>query len=420
MKTSYLAVKNKLAAFNRLILKRRVPHTLVSWRFFLPGQSLAVKMHRAVFLKAWPQLPRWAWCLIFLYSHCLWVFFYSWKKTIAALRRHGGETQRRFHIPLPRQTLDLLNLSLLHGIPPFFYYSYGLFRQPRTRWLNYVYTHELPHWHTAMSGRADLSAAHLLLSDKTVFAQEMAKAGIPAVKTIAFFHKDEQVDPERIFTGQSFFCKPISSSRGEGTFSLLYDHTAKDYRVAGEEAVAGKDAVLSYFQRQVAASDYLLQPLLLNHPDMRRVCNQPQLATVRLITGHDGKKPVCISAILEIPRSDEQKGWWLVQVDCQRGALLPRQGVPALYTEEDRPPEVEGRVLPYWEDALNLCLRAHEQLAAVAAVGWDVAISPGGAVLLEGNFNWGVAPWQTLSGVPFLETGLCRIYASRLWPGGSR
>jgi hypothetical protein len=138
MKTSYLAFKKKLASVYRLILMRQVPHTVVSWRFFMPGQSKAVKMHRAVFLKAWEQLPRWVWYLIFLYSQCLWIFFFSWEKTIAALRRYGGEMQRRFHISMARQGLDLLNLSLWHGIPPIFYYGYGLYRQPRARWLSFA------------------------------------------------------------------------------------------------------------------------------------------------------------------------------------------------------------------------------------------------------------------------------------------
>ena len=188
----------------------------------------------------------------------------------------------------------------------------------------------------------------------------------------------------------------------------------------GDEVVAGKAAVLSYVQRQVMDGDYLVQPLLLNHPEIRRICRQSRLATVRLITGHNGRESECIGAVLEMPRPDAPKGWWLVQVDCRSGELLPhgRYGLPSLDKPEDRPPEVAGQVLPCWEDVLDLCRRAHERLAAVAAVGWDVAITSTGAVLIEGNFNWATAPLQVLSGVPLLETGLLQIYASRLWPEG--
>jgi hypothetical protein len=421
MKTSCPGLKKKLTAFYYLILKRQAPHTVVSWRFLVPGQSLAVKMHRAVFLQAWPQLPRWAWVLIFLYSHCLWVFFYSWKKTITAWRRYAGETQRRFHISTARQALDLLNLSLLHGIPPFSYYSYGLYRQPPPRWLSYVYTHELPHWHTAMSKLRQSSPAHRLLSDKKAFAAEMARLGIPAVQTIAFLPRGLPVAPERIFTGRSLYCKPNIGNQGRGGFELLYDPAAGGYRVAGEAAAAGESAVLGYLQRQVAQEDYLVQSLLVNHPTIQRLCGQSRLATVRLITGHDGRRAFPVGAVLEIPRADKPQRWWLLPVDCRIGVLLSpaRQGLSSLDKEEDRPPELAGKELPCWQDALGHCRRAHEQLPAVAAIGWDVAITPAGAVLIEGNSNWGVALWQVVSGVPLLETELLRVYASRLWPGAA-
>jgi hypothetical protein len=421
MKTSYLAIKKTLASFNRLIIRRQVPHTMVSWRFWAPGRSLAVKMHREVFLRAWQQLPRWAWGLIFLYSHCLWVFFFGWERIIRTWRRCARDAQRQFHISMAQQLLDLLDLSLLHGIPPIFYYTYDLYRQPRQRWFNYVYTHELPHWQTVMSDLPATSAVHRLLSDKQAFAVAMARAGIPAVSTSAFLRRGERVDADTIFTGQSFFLKPNTGSQGQGSFELLYDRATRDYRLVGAEVVAGKDALLSYVQQQVADDDYLVQPLLLNHPEIQRLCRQSRLATVRLITGHDGREPWCIGAVLEIPRSAASKGWWLVQVDCQTGKLLPRcsHGLATFDKATGRPPEVAGKILPCWEEVLEICRCAHAQMPEVAAVGWDVAITPDGAVLLEGNFNWRAAPWQILSGIPLLETRLLQIYASRLWPGSS-
>ena len=332
------------------------------------------------------------------------------------MRRYAGETQRRFHIPIARQILDLLNLSLLHGIPPVFYYAYGLYGQPHERWLHYVYTHELPHWHTVMCGQQELSAANRILSDKQAFALEMAKAGIPTPETIAYFPRSAKMTSERIFLGQSFFCKPNTGNQGKGCFELLYDRMRKDYRVIGEEVVEGEAAVLSYFQRKVDDCDYIVQPLLVNHPQIRRWCSSSRLATIRLITGHGGRKPVCIGAVLEMPRSGEQMRWRLMPVDCQSGMLMPdRRQEIAFLNEGVRPPDLTGKAIPCWEDVLNLCLRAHEYLPALAAVGWDVAVTPSGVILIEGNFNWRIDSLQTVSGVPLLTTRLLGIYASRLW-----
>jgi hypothetical protein len=116
--------------------------------------------------------------------------------------------------------------------------------------------------------------------------------------------------------------------------------------VDGEEAVAGQDAVLGYVQRQVADQDYLVQPLLLNHPEVRGLGSADRLTTVRLITGHDGRQPGAIAAVLEMPRPDAEKRWWLVPVDCRRGTLLSRPGVLSLLKEEDLRPDLGGKVIP--------------------------------------------------------------------------
>ena len=44
--------------------------------------------------------------------------------------------------------------------------------------------------------------------------------------------------------------------------------------------------------------------------------------------------------------------------------------------------------IPFWEDAKALALRAHRCLYSMHSVGWDVAITPYGPILLEGNTTW--------------------------------
>lgn len=420
METSRFTTMNKMGRLVRLILKRRIPHTVVSWRFALPGQGQAVKMHRAVFARAWGRLPRWAWGLIFLYSQMVWICVCSWKEIIAALYRHGTETRRRFDVSLLRQAVDLFELCLLHGIPASSYYTYRLHRQPRERWLHYVYHHELPHWHTVVCGPVNLTEAVQLLSDKHAFSRTMTKVGIPTPETIVFLPCGKPIDATTIFLRRSLFCKPNTGNRGKGCFALHYDCTIDNYRVTDEPGVTGKEAVYNYVKGKAAKQDYLVQPLLGNHPGIRRIWDQPRLATIRLVTGHDGKQAVAIGAVLELPQSDESENWWMVQVECRTGALLPHapQHLPVHMAEQELAGELAGLVVPCWQEALDSCLHAHQSLSAVASIGWDVAITPSGAVLLEGNFNWRTDMLQRISGVPLLETELLRIYSSRLWPHG--
>jgi hypothetical protein len=69
---------------------------------------------------------------------------------------------------------------------------------------------------------------------------------------------------------------------------------------------------------------------------------------------------------------------------------------------------IAGRRLPLWDEVIALALRAHQSFADFPSVGWDVAISPAGPVLLEGNYNWCVvlaqqAGFRPLGGSRYAE-----------------
>ena len=336
----------------------------------------------------------------------------------AAWRRHARETRDRFRVPVLKQTLDLCALALLHGIPPQFYYAYGLYLKPRHRWFHFIYEHELPHWHAVVCGKRDISPAVRLLSDKKAFSEAMARVSIPTIETLAVIRRGEPIDAGKLFTGRSLFCKPNTGSGCAGVFELLFDPDSRQYRLAGENDVEGEEAILRHFSKLTADRDYILQPLLVNHPEIHRMCGRERLATIRIVSAHGGRKAVCVGAVFEMPRPDDRNLWWLMPVDPQTGRLMePVETFLLLRKADEAPaPDIAGRTLPCWNEAVQMCLRAHEMVAEVAAVGWDVAVTPSGAVLIEGNFNWRVTPLQALTGIPSLETEIAGVYASRLWP----
>src|SRR5690606_16286151 len=71
---------------------------------------------------------------------------------------------------------------------------------------------------------------------------------------------------------------------------------------------------------------------------------------------------------------------------------------------------LEGFRLPLWDQVINLVMRAHAAFLEFPSVGWDVALTPDGPVLVEGNFNWNVVLTQQASGEPLDED----YYASLL------
>ena len=75
-------------------------------------------------------------------------------------------------------------------------------------------------------------------------------------------------------------------------------------------------------------------------------------------------------------------------------------------------PLVERR-LPDWPAAMTLTQQAHRHFPAYVFLGWDVALTPEGPLLLEGNAGWDVLTVQKPQRAPLTDTHFATI--SDLW-----
>ena len=216
-----MSLLRKLQSSNALY--NRQPFTMVSWRFLLPGQNRAVQLQRKVFLGAWPHLPRWQWALIGLYNWLSWVLFFAWKMSYHRLK--GRRTAYRTYpceLPLWRQVFDLLSLIIPHGIPPRYYYMYGLWRKPHSQLMQYIYSNTAENWHAVFAAGVSSETIDLLW-DKHAFTKKMAEAGIATVPTLALLPRGWKVRQEQLFQGRSLFLKPQTARNSVGCMPLYYD-----------------------------------------------------------------------------------------------------------------------------------------------------------------------------------------------------
>jgi hypothetical protein len=72
-------------------------------------------------------------------------------------------------------------------------------------------------------------------------------------------------------------------------------------------------------------------------------------------------------------------------------------------------------ILPDWDAALKYVKLAHQACSDFVFVGWDVAFTPHGAMILEGNANWDAGTYQTLRGEPLGNTKFADILTERFW-----
>lgn len=381
----------------RRILARQVPHAILSWRYLLPRQSRMVHLHRNTFLQAWADYPRWVWCLIALYSYSLWYLFHAWRQVFRIWHRQSESLQQQEGISRIKQFFALLGLALLHTTPPHFYYQYRLYRYPERDWLNFVYTHELPHWHRALSPNISARSQHLM-SHKHDFAREMARLGLPTVEAVQLVTPGDDFPEALLFSRRSWFFKPEQGSRKEGCFALHYEQEMDRYRLEGEGVQGCADLVeiKALLLRHLRSKPYLIQPLLANHPQLSDRCRTKTLATIRLITAMQAGRPKAVSAILEVPLPDCFDYVSVITIELESGVLQDMSDAYRASTDERREfiQQLAGFQLPDWQQVVDVAEQAHQSFTDIHSIGWDLAISSQGVIIIEGNINWAVAPHQ--------------------------
>ncbi|SLN52500.1 hypothetical protein ROA7450_02639 [Roseovarius albus] len=161
-----------------------------------------------------------------------------------------------------------------------------------------------------------------------------------------------------------------------------------------------------------ASLGWVVQVKVEQHPEIAKF-NASSLNTLRIgtfITKPQGKGVeksevildyACFRVGREGANSDNMStGGLSIDVDLETGCL--KRGRFALeygaaYADEhpDSKLHFVGLKLPLWEEAATLCLRIAKTLPSVRTVGWDVAITEGGPLIIEGNCPWGTRAPQS-------------------------
>src|SRR5690606_16837555 len=105
------------------------------------------------------------------------------------------------------------------------------------------------------------------------FSLEMSRLGLPSVATVLHLRQGSPIPQADLFQGIPLFLKPECGSRKQGCFVLQYDADSRTYRLEGDGTFTGKAEILACLTRRISRRDYLVQPLLKNHPLVEQACN---------------------------------------------------------------------------------------------------------------------------------------------------
>jgi hypothetical protein len=249
--------------------------------------------------------------------------------------------------------------------------------------------------------------------NKLDFERLCLEAGLPSARTIAVVETLPQVSAslngEELAGGDvidalvarlppgAYVVKPRDGALGRGILVFFCGDTVAKH--------AG-NTLKEHLGRHDYFDSWLVQPKLVNHEEVTRISPSPALQTVRLVTYVDGNRDVRIllagwRLADEKAEFDNFSGSGKNNVFC---AIDPTDGTMQICFMKSRHPfgfglhQVErhpvtglsliGLQPPMWNDIVKLGKKAAMAFLPTKCLGWDIAMTSAGPVLIEANRYW--------------------------------
>lgn len=308
---------------------------------------------------------------------------------------------------------EVIEARLRCGLGPRLYSMFSLWRHPRSEWSGYIDDHR----NKPRMQAVNTDGNRRVVDDKVRFFLHCRANSLPTVAILGLIgggnpaasqdlpSTDSLAELDELLAGHpdGLFLKPTGGSHGEGAFGVL--PVEKGVRWRG--AVTTLDALYSHCQEVAAATGPLIvQPRVRPARRMLEITSAYGLATVRAVTWMDGSRPRLLAACLRIPVGDSDadnflggaSGNLVAAIDPASGCLYRvlgsrRRDWPDIVEVDVHPDtgrRIPGFVLPGWDALLELVLRAQQQFPGLRTIGWDVAITDSGPLLIEGNGSYDV------------------------------
>lgn len=180
---------------------------------------------------------------------------------------------------------------------------------------------------------------------------------------------------------------------------------------------ADYSSVRTMYDSILASGDAMAEEVVIQHPDLQRL-NPGCVNTVRVGTiTHNGKTGI-VYAYVRIGNSSRpvdnlNAGGMCAPADLETG-IISRPGYDkngrTYATHPASGCAISGFQIPYWTEAKEMCLKAAQVVPQVGYVGWDVAFTAGGPILIEGNNMPGHDILQLPPHLPADKTGMLPVF----------
>ncbi|MDR1001979.1 MAG: hypothetical protein LBL82_01730 [Oscillospiraceae bacterium] len=257
----------------------------------------------------------------------------------------------------------------------------------------------------------DKSPSCLILQNKFETLKFLHSKGIPAsipryiITQGKVFDLDDNFNPlpneAKLIRQGDYVIKPLDQRWGVGIVFISLQN---------DIAVSSCDSI-----KQALYGDYksmLVEEKVKNHTKLAAL-SKTSLNTLRIITAKTRGGEIvsffaCVRFSCNEGRIDNwSSGGYAANIDIDTG--IAQTAIKKEATEPNPVNEItKGYTIPFFHEAKIIVEKAHRELFDMKSVGWDVAITPSGPIIIEGNDDWDVSQPQYLMGKGVRDF-LCKI-----------
>jgi hypothetical protein len=325
-------------------------------------------------------------------------------KTLAAL--NCRDTPEDLRKPFTRRYVDLLYLMIRWNELTPLYYAQQLDHKDKHISRDFLTYRRFQR----MRNRANRTAPGAgpfnyacLLQDKLLFERYFAASGIPVARSIGATEHGGMLRNDGILEGDfwsrakhglegtELFVKPRYGIKGRGAFKLRFTDSQvilNDTPTTAEELT-----------ERLSGSSHIVQKVIEQHPSIAQL-HPRSLNTLRIITFRSANEIHVFLPYLRMAcggqiTDNNAVSRALVRVDERSGrahasGYLIHNGISSNISRHPDSGIVFSELsIPYFDQSIELAKSAHRWMPDMYSIGWDVAITPNGPLLLEGNDDWG-------------------------------
>jgi hypothetical protein len=332
---------------------------------------------------------------------------------LSTIYRLGRDDRQRYGASYFSQLKEIYALHRLNGLEPYEYFQYRL-SDPALTWEEkaaYLSYNQGCALHRELSPLDDRAITSKFLSERFFnwfdipvprtygiydprFGRTAEGKSLKNAQEFCEFIEKLEVD--------KFVLKPIASAKGAG-ISIFLGREGSDFFSAGgmrHSPAQIFEKCLEGWKTTYAHTSYglLIQEYIEQHEVLQRI--QPHsLNTLRVITFVNNREEVEILATMvkfglgTSAVDNFSSGGCAARVDevgIIRKVVLEDSGS---YEPVEKHPttnqQIEGVQLPYFDEAVALAVRGQLHIPQLRTLGWDIAITPRGPVIIETNVFWG-------------------------------